>query len=388
MRKKLFIVSGLTLVLVLILFSQQSWGSDITLVPALQLRAVYDDNLDFQEKDEKDDFGVNAIPGFVLNYKSELLQFSLFGEVDIIKYLDETNFDRTNQHYGFDGQYRISSRWNFRGDFSYRRDESIDTQLEETGQAFKRDRVETYDTAGGLFYDLTELSQIGFDVDYRKREFSSNDDTDFDRYTFSLPYAKLFTNQRDSVRLGPSYSIFDSDGSEDAKDYRFEIEWQREINETLTSIVGAGGRYTDIDQEDGSSDTNWGYIGKLGLLKKTETFTGEIEASRNIRTNADAEIVEVNRIILRADKLLSERFGFEFYGSAYYTDTESTIAKNEKTTLFELRPSLYYLLTENHSLELAYNYQNQRELDEPGNPVTQSNKVWIGLVLEFPQKWN
>jgi hypothetical protein len=248
--------------------------------------------------------------------------------------------------------------------------------------------VETYDGGAGLFYQITELSDIGFETDYRKREYSSDNDTDFDRYTFSLPYTKRFANQRDIVRLGPSYSIFDSDGSEDGKDYRFEIEWERQISETLTSIVGAGGRYTYIDQEDGSSDTNWGYIGKLGLRKITETFTGEIEVSRDIRANTDAEIVEVNRLILRADKLLSERFGLRFYGSGYYTDTESTNAKSEKTTYFELRPSLYYLLTENHSLECQYQYQNKTEHDRPGNPVTQRNQAWLGIVLQFPKKWN
>jgi hypothetical protein len=232
------------------------------------------------------------------------------------------------------------------------------------------------------------LADSGLTADYRKRDFGSDQDTDWDRYTISLPYTKRFANQRDIVSLVPSYSDFNSDDAEEAKDYRFEIQWDRQISETLTSTFNAGGRYTDIDQEDGSSDSNWGYIGKVGLRKKTEKFTGAIEASRDIRANTDAEIVEVNRLLLSANKLLSERFGFNFIGSGYYTDTESTDAKNEKTTYFQLRPSLYYLLTENYSLELNYEYQNKRELDEPGNPVTQRNRVWLGFVLNFPKKWN
>jgi hypothetical protein len=344
--------------------------------------------LNFDQKNEKDDFGVNAIPGFVLNYESELLQFSLLGEVDVIKYFSETDYDRTNQLYGIDSQYQMSPRWRFTGSFSYKRDETIDTVLEETGQSFERRRITTYDSGAGLFFQLTELSDIGFETDYRKRVYGSNQDTDFDRYTFGLPYTKRLANERDTLTMGPAYTFFDSDDSEDAEDYRFEIKWERQINETLTSIVQAGGRYTDIDQEDGSSDTNWSYIGKLGLIKKTETFVGRIEASRDIRANTDAEIVEVNRLILSMDKRLLERFGFRFYSSGYYTDTESTIAKNEKTTFFQLNPSLYYLLTENHSLELNYEYQNLRELDEPGNPVTQRNRVWLGVVLNFPKKWN
>jgi hypothetical protein len=282
----------------------------------------------------------------------------------------------------------MSPRWSFDGNASYRSDETIDSILEETGQSFDRNRATTYEGGAGLYFQLTELSDIGLAAEYRKRDFGSDEDTDYDRYTISLPYTKNFANQRDIVSLEPSYSYFNSDDSETAKDYRFEVKWEHRINETLTSIINAGGRYTDIEQEDGSSDSNWGYIGKLGLRKKTETFSGSIEASRDISANSDAEIVEVNRLLLSVDKLLSERFGFNFFGSAYYTDTESSDANNEKTTFFELKPSIYYLLTENHSLELNYQYQNQRELDEPGNPVTQRNQVWLGLVLKFPKKWN
>jgi hypothetical protein len=353
------------------------------------LKTVYDDNLDFDQKDEKDDFGINAIPGFALNYESELLLFSLFGELNIIKYFNETDFDRTNQLYGFDGQYLISSRWSFKGDFLYRRDESIDSQLEETGQAFKRERVETYDTGGGLFYDLTELSDIGFDVDYRKREFSDENDTDFDRYTFSLPYIKRLANQRDTLTIRPAYSFFDSYGAEDATDYRIGFGWERLISETLTFELEIGGRYTKIDDEDRNDDDNFGYFGEIGLQKRGETFSSAIGASRNIRANSEGNIVEVNRIFLKADKRFLERLGFRFYGAVYLSDEESdNLEDGDKVRYFELEPSFYYLITENHTLELAYKYQNEKEFDEPGNPSTQRNQVWLGLQLKFPKKWN
>jgi hypothetical protein len=281
----------------------------------------------------------------------------------------------------------MSPRWKFAGNFKYRRDETTDSILEETGQVFERNRVTTYDGGAGLFVQITELSDIGFKTDYRKRDYGSDQDTDYDRYTFSLPLTKQLLNQRDVVSLVPGYTIFDSNGASDTKDYRFVVEWERRISETLSSNVHAGVRYTDIDQEDGSSDTNWGYIGLLGLKKRTETFTGSIEVLRDIRPNTDAEVVEVNRLQLRADKRFQERFGFRFSGAGYYTHTEGTDSNDEqKTTYFVLSPSLYYLLTENHFLELNYEYQNKRELDERGNPVTQRNRVWLGVTLRFPMK--
>jgi hypothetical protein len=388
MKKRRLIGCCLVITLVLMVIPRQLWAKDVTILPAIALRTVYDDNLDFDRKDEKDSFGANAVPRVTLDYKSELLEYSLHGEVDFIKYFTETDFDRTNQLYGLDGRYQMSPKWNFTGKAQYRRDESIDSLLEETGQAFKRERVETYDGGAGLYYQFAELSDLGLTADYRKRDFNSRTSNDFQRYRFDLPYTKRFANERDTLSLIPGFTIFDSDNSEDAKDYRFKTEWERRISETLTSEVHAGARYTVIDQNRGGNDSNWGYIGKLGLKKVTETFSGGIAATSDISANSDGEIVNVNRILIEVDKRLLERFGFKFFGSGYYTDTESTNAKDEKTTYFDLRPSVYYLLTENHLLELKYEYQNRRELDRPGNPVTQRNRVWLGIVLKFPKKLN
>jgi hypothetical protein len=387
MKKQLVIGLSFMLIMGPFSFLQLSWARDITFIPGIELKSVYDDNLDFEPKDEKDSFGANAVPGFTLDYKSELLEFSLTGELDFIWYFTETDFDRTNQHYGFDGRYQVSPRWNFTSNFDYRRDETIDSQLEETGQAFERKRVQTYDAGGGLYYQLTELSDIGFTTDYRKRDNSSSTSNDYQRYTFGLPYTKRFTNQRDTLTLVPAYSFFDSDNSEDAIDYRFTTEWERRISETLTSEIHAGVRYTDIEQETGKNDTNWGYLGKLSLMKNIETFSGEIAATRDLRANTDAEIVEVNRLLLRADKRLLERLGFRFYGAGYITNKESNQSKNEKTQFFEVSPLFYFLLTENHSIELKYKYQRKREADLPGNPVTERNRVWLGFVLRFPKKF-
>ena len=69
------------------------------------------------------------------------------------------------------------------------------------------------------------------------------------------------------------------------------------------------------------------------------------------------------------------------------SDTESSNADDDKTRYFVLSPVLYYMLTEYHSIELAYKYQNKKEFDEPGNPVTERNRGWIGLVLRFPKTW-
>lgn len=387
MRMKVVIFCYVSFFLSLLWFELPCKAMDFTIIPSIETRVVYDDNLDFDQKDEKDDFAGNAIPQLTLDYKTELLEVSLVSKLDFLKYYDETDFDRTNQLYGFDGRYRVFPRWTLAGNFEYQKDETVDSQLEETGQVFDRDRVKTYDAGGGLSYQVTELSDIGFEIEYRKRDYSSHDDTDFDRYTFSLPYKKKFINQRDTLTLTPAYTFFESD-DEDVKDYRFGLGWEHLLSETLTSNLGGGVRYTDIEDPDGKGDDNIGYFGKIGLTKTGETFSGEIAFSRDIRANSDAEIIEVNRLILRFDKRFLERLGFRFRGSGYLSETESNEADDDKVIYFDLQPSLYYRITENHTLDLTYRYQNETEFDEPGNPVTERNQIWVGLVLKFPKKWN
>ena len=150
MRKRRFIEYGLAIMIVLIFFPQYLWAKDVSILPELELKTIYDDNLDFEPSDEKDSFGANAIPRLTLRYASELLELYLIGELDVIKYFSETDFDRTNQLYGINGQYRLFPRWKFAGNFSYRRDQTVDSQLQETGQSFESRRVETYDAGAGI----------------------------------------------------------------------------------------------------------------------------------------------------------------------------------------------------------------------------------------------
>ena len=361
-------------------------AAEITATPSITLKAEYDDNINFDSRDEVDDFSGSAIPGLRFNYLTELLEFNIYGEVDVKRYYDETDFDRTNQLYGFDSRYRMLERLYLLGEFEFQKDESIDSQLEETGRIFKRDRRERYYADGGFRYQISELSEIGPNLSYEKRNFSSKDDDDYDLYRISLTYNKDFQNERDSISLVPSYSRYNSD-TQDADGYRFEVGWKRFIKETITSDILVGARYTRIDRKDeNNTDNDWGGIGRIEIAKKGETFFGNVGYSHDIRASSQGEIIQVDKLYLSIDKRIYERFGFKFDGSGYYSKNES--GDKDKVRYFVLTPSIYYMLTENHLLELFYSYQNQVEMDEPGNPNYQRNRVWLNLKLEFPKKWH
>jgi len=367
-----------------------SIAAEIVLVPAIGLVTEYDDNIDFTRNSDlaKDDFAGSVIPQASLEYNTERLNLNAKGQLDFKKYLNETDFDRTNHLYQIETEYQAHQKWTLSGNYRFRRDETTDSQFEETGRVFERERRTIHDATGGVQYNLTELTDIGTFLSYGRSDFSGRDNTDYDLYLIELPYTKRLQNQRDTIRLTPAYSRYNSDDNEEGHGYRLTFGWQRLISETLTFDIEAGPRYTTIKDVAGDENSSWGGVAAIRLDKSGETFKGNIRYSHDLHPTSRGEIINVDRVFVFADKNISERFGIRFNGDAYYSNRENNDAPSDKIVTFQLTPVLYYMLTENHSLELAYNYRNQRELDEPGNPVTQRNKVWLGLVLEFPQKWN
>jgi hypothetical protein len=376
--------------LALILLPVASFAGEVVFVPVIRLITQYDDNIDFTKDsdDAVDDFAGRAIPEARLEYHTERLNLNGRARLDFKKYLNETDFDRTNQLYEVETEYQAHSRWTLSGNYGFRRDETTDFQFEETGRVFERKRTQRHNATGSVRFALTELTDIGSFVSYRRADFSGSDNTDYDRYTIELPYSKRFQNQLDTIRLTPAYSRYNSDDNEKADDYRLTLFWQHLLSETLTFYMTVGGRYTTVEEENGDKNSNFGGVGNIGLTKKGETFTGDIRYSRNLRSTTEGELINVDRLFVFADKRITERFGARFRGNAYHSNRENDDAPNDKVISFELIPALYYMLTENHSVQLTYSYRNQRQLDEPGNPVTQRNQVWLGLVLKFPKKWN
>ena len=373
----------------LVLLPISSTAGMVELIPGLRLTAEYDDNIDYRQdsSDAEDDFSGSAIPSLQLIYNTERFSLAGRGEIDFQKYLNETDFDRTNHLYEIQSEYQAHRRWRLSGDYSFRRDQTVDSQFEETGRSFQRRRAVRHDAQGSVQFALTELSDIGPSVLYRRADYSGRDNTDYDRYTVQLPYTKRFQNQRDTIRLTPGYTRYNSDDNEEADGYRLTLFWEHLLSETLIFDVTIGGRYTDVETPDGESNSNYGAVGNIGLEKQGETFRGDIRYSRDLGVTAEGEIVNVDRFTLNADQLLTERFGYRFTGNVWHSTRENDNRPNDKTVSFEVTPALYYMLAENHSVELAYSYRNQRELDEPGNPTTQRNSVALSFNFLFPQRW-
>jgi hypothetical protein len=386
---KIKIIISIWVLFVFFLFDLKhfSLAGELSVRPTISLQGEYDDNIDWDQNDEIDDFSVSVIPQISLNYLTELLSLNLRGLVDVKRYISETDFDRVNQLYGIDSEYQLSSRWSILGEFEFRKDETIDSQIEETGRAFDRESRHRYKAGGGMRYILSELSDIGPNFTYRRVTYGGSDNEDYNSYTFELPWTKRFKNQKDELSLIPGYFFFDSD-TEDAREYRFTSDWKHLFSETFSTKLILGVRYTETEEKTNNEDEgDFGGIGGLTLFKDGLTYSSEIGYLRDLRVDSDGELVQVDRAFLRLRKKLLERLAFNFYGAGYYSQKVSDKTEDDNVRYFELRPSFIFSLTARHNIELAYSYQRQEELDDPGNPVTQRNRVWLVLNFTFPHKF-
>ena len=375
---------------VFILLPVSSIAGIVDLFPSLRIGTEYEDNIRFRRNsnDADDDFAARAIPSIGLNYTTELFKFNSLAEIDVKRYFNQTDYDRTNQFYYIGAEYRARPRWTLFTNGYYRKDETVDSQYEETGRVFERNRRKRYESQGGVRYNLTELTDIGTTFTYLRADFSSEYDDDYDRYTIELPYRKKFKNQIDMLMFTPAYSHYNSDDNEEADDFRSTIGWEHLINELLTFDVEVGPRYTETKSKDGTNNNRFGAVGRIGLVKRGETFKGEIRYSHDLRPTTRGELVNVDRLFVYADKRLTERFGFRFDGSAYHSNRDNTDKPDDEVISFQLTPALFYMLTTNHSVELSYRYRRQVELDEPGNPTRNQNVVALQLILSFPKRWD
>ena len=199
---------GGILLFALILFPLSSIAGIVELIPGIQIAAEYDDNIDFTDNSSEadDDVSGKAVPNVQLKYKTERLDLTGQAQVDFKKYLNQTEYDRTNQLYSIGTIFQAHRRWILSGNYTFRRDETIDTQYEETGRAFERKRAIRHDAQAGILFALTELSDIGPVINYRRADYNGRDNTDYDYYQIELPYTKKFKNQIDTISIKPMYT--------------------------------------------------------------------------------------------------------------------------------------------------------------------------------------
>lgn len=369
-------------------------AADVTIIPSLSLKGEYNDNVYYDRINEVDDYIGHINPALKFDYVSELLALKANADVDFLYYSDETDLDKKNQLYELEGGYQIFERWKISGDYSYRKDTTHDSYLEETGRVTELEDVRRYIAGGGLSYEINERSDIDIDYAYSIIYYEDDSSTDHERHTIALSYNNILKNNLDIISLQPSYSHINAYSSYENLDisetdtYVLAFIWTHPFNETLLLKSKLGGRYTEQSYNDERQDQdNWSGVADINLTKTAQNYSVRMGYFHDLYTDSDGDQIEVYRIYCNIDRKMTERLRFRIYGTLYRSseDALSDNDNDEDTRFYKITPSLYYEITENHYLELGYSYSNENIENEIGE--RDRHRVWLNITFAFPKKW-
>jgi predicted porin len=351
--------------------------------PSVDLSATFDDNVLFEGDDPVDDYIYMIKPGMALDYDQELTKLTADGHVLIRRYQDREDLDDENYRFNLDGSTKFTERFHLLGSYTLIKDTTLDSELQEIGRVFLReDRMSHFGELLPVF-NLTERTSIGLEGNYRSVAYDSDANVDYTTWAAGLPVRWRLANQIDTISIKPSASFSDSDTSQ-TNSYNFSLGWDHESTERLTLSLALGARYTEFERkETDTTDESWGGIGTLQLKYKLETGYIRLDIQQDLQNTAEGDQVDVRKVILRLSRNFSERMGIFLIGRYFHTEDEGEFDDNT-TEFISGRAEIFYNMTKNHIIFVAYDYSQEDLKDVDNVPKTERNRIWAGIRLNFP----
>ncbi len=363
-------------------------SAETSLLTTIRLKEEYNSNILFTESKANDDFISYVIPSLKLKYATEILNLSALADWNAMFYWNNSDLNTINQRYGLESSYRLTERWSVSADGRFVKDTTLDSQLDETGSVGKRQNRYRYNADGGVAYAMSERTEVGADYAFQKTDYQRKSSVDTTYQTISVYYQHKLQNEKDTISIFPKFGWGDSDDF-DAYNSSLNLRWEHPFSETLDTSILVGVRNTSVDyKDDRGNTTDWGGIADMWLRKKGEVTTGLLGFSNDLRTRSNGEIINVSRLYTNIDHRLSRRFGLGFRGNIYYSNLiEDSPENDDDRWYFDVSPSAFYRLTEDHLLRLLYSFNQQTELDRKGNPKKDRHRIWLQLTFNFPKTW-
>ena len=389
LRSKMFQIMLMACSSLLFFSTLVALSAETSLLTSVGLRQEYNDNILYNRSDEIDDFISIVSPAIELSYTTEIFELSTLAAWSGWLFWDNSDLNRINQRYGLDGSYRFTERWSVSGLARYVKDSVQDSQLDETGSVdpglSDRERI---NAGTGLDYSISERTNMGVDYEFQNTTFEGSSRVDTKRNTGRVYYRRRLQNEKDVISIFPSF-VWGKTDDYDAYSPSLNFSWAHPFSETLDTSITVGVRHTRIDYDDERDDTdNWGGLADMWLQKKGELTNGRLGFSNDLRARTNGEIINVSQFYTNIDHRLSRRFGIGFNGSVYYSQLiEDSPENDDDRWYYDVSPSAFYQLTENHILRLRYSYNYQKLLDADNNSTLDRHRIWLQLTFNFPKTW-
>ena len=363
---------------------------DITFVPSIDLRGEYSDNIDLSRTDERSDFFFTTNPAFTADYRTDLYNVSAGASISFLNYLDFTDRNRNNQHYRLSGDYRFTERLQLNGNVSLSKDDTLETELAETGVLTNRGNRYRYFLAGGGAYRFSERTGMNLNLSHQEIKYDGTNNIDSDSDNISLTFSHDLNHIKDTITVGPYYTHDNSEVSQ-VDSYGIRVGWDHAVNETWRLNANIGGRNTRTRYKnvvpgfDVDSNTN-GFVGDISIKRMWETASASMGYSRTLNYSSSGDPIDVDRLFVGATKNVTTRLSLGVNGNISKSRSEGLLS-NTDTRNLGLGGTVNYKLNEDHFLRLGYNYAQNVDHTIPEDDTAQRHSLWIMLNLRFPRKW-
>ena len=358
-------------------------ATNVSLSPSLGIIGEYNDNILFSQDLKYSDYIGTLSPGLAIKHSTELINLNGYAAFDISRYADNSIYDDEIQSYGLKGDYRLSEKLKFKGDFSYLKDTTLDSYLEETGIVTQRQEMKSLNMASGFSYQVSDLSVMNIDYAYRKRDYESRDSVDYDLDSVNLSLNRKLKSERDYIVVTSSFTRYSSDFSE-VDDYGLSAGWSHQPSENYRLDIRLGGRYTRITPYSSDvTDGSFGGTADISLNRKGETSNIMLTYRRELNYSSFGETINVDRIYTDLNRQLFRRLGTGLRCDLYRTVSESKFDDRDLKH-FEINPYIFYQLTARHTLEFSYKYSWLKNETLSYTDKRTRNMVWINLKFNFP----
>jgi hypothetical protein len=291
--------------LILLVSASYSAAYQATFQPRLTLMTEYTDNLERENKNEKDDIITTVSPGFTFSIFGQTQGLNLAYDPAYAWYRDNSQYDspRHTANLGIWKQATRNTRLYINDAFFYTEDpgaEDFNADSEE------RQGRESYYTNTATVGVTTQFGPSDvFTLEYNRRALVNDDDTQDDSFennpTASLTYYP-FRNFGTETRVSFSQKDFDNgdknvQSADDYENYYGSIRLIQRLSRTFSTFVGYSYTFMDyVDNEDANYELHYPNIG----------FSYEREDIANINISVGYLVIDRKKEIdgLKDDKRL------------------------------------------------------------------------------------
>lgn len=373
-------------------------AADSRLVPSLELREEYIDNLFFDADDPESDFITTVSPSLAFARDTERVKFNLSGRLGWAEYAEHDAFGKVDQNYLGTLGFQRTSRLGFSVNGGYLQDYRPDRDLFVNGLLFDTVRRERWVTGGGVSYAMTERSRLEGNYSFTSERFPGGDFSDSDTHSLSGSHAFNWTPRlTQSLTLGYSHAEYDTARLDNLV---LQIGAATSLTESWTLDLGIGGRYTRsaferyeqvfappflvyVRRDERSGET--GGVAHLGLNYRSERDRITLEGGHDVQlaSGRSSAVKQTSGAIE-----LTRRFSREFSGSlrgGYYlnrADTKNLAETEIDNRSLRLSAGLRWDLSPDWGVSL--DYQWVRYDNRPDDSRAKRQLIALRLFYRIP----